>query len=109
VQHVSGLHGRDVGRPGDGFGDAVREVAGVVVGAQLAADPQLHVQVLRVSDLVLCGDAGAERREAVVRLAAGYRHLRTVDAATAAGRGHARRNVDAAGVAEYVVHSLRFG
>src|SRR5262245_11030182 len=40
VEHVARLDRRYRGRPGDRLGDAVGEVACVVVGAQLAADPE---------------------------------------------------------------------
>src|SRR5215472_339433 len=86
VQHVTWPHGRDRRGPRNRLRDTVREVAGTVVGAELATHPELHVQLLGVADLVASGNARTEWREAVVRFVPGHWHPRPVDATAATAR-----------------------
>src|SRR6266850_7780581 len=78
----------------DQLRDLVLHVVGVVVVPELAVDPELDVDVVGIRDLVERGDAGADGRERVERLAepaAGF---------PGAPALAARRDVDHAGIAK---------
>src|SRR6266545_2769507 len=107
-EDVAGADALDAGGPGDRLGDAVGEVAGVVVGPQLAVHREADVQLVGVGDLVPGDDARSEGGKSRVGLRGRDRHSRAARAATAClpGRRHAGGHVDAAGEAENVVHRL---
>ncbi len=95
---IARVHGHDRGGEFDQLRNAMLHVVGIVVVAQLSVVPEPHDQVVRVLDFVGGGDAGADRREGVERLAepAGERARRPGAAALLA-----RRDVDHRGVAEH--------
>ena len=92
---VAGVQGHDARGELDQLGHQVLHVVGVVVVAELAVDPELHVDVVGVGDLVERGDAGADGREGVERLAEPAPGLPGPPALAARG------DVDHAGVAEH--------
>ncbi len=100
-EHVAGLermHGTD---PRDTFRDVVGHVVGVEVLEQLPVVPELDLQLVRVRDLVL----GDEIRPHGCEGGAGLHLIKRV----AKRRQIARRAVDKVGIAEHVVHGVRFG
>ena len=67
-EDVARLQRVDGGDPLDAARDLVRHVVGVEVLLQLAVDPQLDLQLLRIRDLVGGDQIRADRRERVARL-----------------------------------------
>ena len=63
--YVSGLHGGDPCYELDGFLHCASHVAGIVILANVAVDPQFDVQVLGIVYLVCCDDDGPQRAECV--------------------------------------------
>src|SRR4249919_119434 len=68
---IAGLHDEILRAPPDDFGDAEDHGLGVAVLAILAVDLEPDLEVLRVLELVLGDDPGADRPERLAALALG--------------------------------------
>ncbi len=62
---IARVHGHHRCGELDELGDTVLHVVGAVIVAQLPVVPEAHDQVVRIPDLVGCGDTGTDRREGV--------------------------------------------
>src|SRR6185369_16631001 len=67
-EHVAGLKGRDLRRPGNNLANRVLHVLGVVILTQLVVLPKLHTQFLWIWHLIPSYDPRSHRAKRIRRL-----------------------------------------